>query len=163
MTQDAKLEMQHQADRAIDLYLDLLKKSLTRYVFGETYRQALSRRDTFRGVLTASFQRILASRDLMLVRRQPFDPEARAEGRDRPGEAETMVGLKRLDNLQSCITDVIQRGVPGDLLEAGVWRGGAVIFMRGVLEAYGDADRVVWAADSFQGLPQPDPKTYPED
>ena len=163
MTQDRDLEVQDQADRGTDLYLDLLKKSLTRYIFGETYRRAVSQRGTLRGVLTAALQRILASRDLMLVRRQPFDPDARAEGRDRPEQAETMVGLKRLDNLQFCISDVLRQGVPGDLLEAGVWRGGAAIFMRGALKAYGDAHRVVWVVDSFQGLPRPDPVRYPED
>jgi O-methyltransferase len=41
-------------------------------------------------------------------------------------------------------------------METGVWRGGAVIFMRAALEAYGDATRRVWAADSFAGLPAPD-------
>jgi O-methyltransferase len=35
--------------------------------------------------------------------------------------------------------------------------------MRGVLAAYGDTQRTVWAADSFQGLPRPDPKAYPAD
>ena len=34
-----------------------------------------------------------------------------------------------------------RRGVPGDLIETGVWRGGATIFMRAVLAAYGDTDR----------------------
>jgi O-methyltransferase len=53
--------------------------------------------------------------------------------------------------------------VPGDLIETGVWRGGAVILMRAVLEAYGDRDRVVYAADSFAGLPAPDEAKYPAD
>jgi O-methyltransferase len=32
-----------------------------------------------------------------------------------------------------------------------------------VLEAHGDVDRAVWVADSFQGLPNPDPASYPAD
>ncbi|MBM4361674.1 MAG: class I SAM-dependent methyltransferase, partial [Deltaproteobacteria bacterium] len=44
-------------------------------------------------------------------------------------------------------------GVPGDLVECGVWRGGASVFLRGLLEAHQDPDRRVWVADSFQGLP----------
>lgn len=88
---------------------------------------------------------------------------ARAEGRDWPAHAETMVGRARLDSLQSCVEAVLADGVPGDLFEAGVWRGGASILMRGVLEAHGDADRHVWLADSFQGLPPPDPERYPAD
>jgi O-methyltransferase len=74
-----------------------------------------------------------------------------------------MIGLRRLDNLQACIEDVLEQGIPGDLMETGVWRGGAAIFMRGVLKCYGVEDRVVWAADSFAGLPPPDPDRYPAD
>ena len=71
-----------------------------------------------------------------------------------------MIGRKRLDNVQYCIEEVIKSGIPGDLIETGIWRGGATIFMRGVLAAYGITDRRVWAADSFQGVPPP---THPED
>jgi O-methyltransferase len=74
-----------------------------------------------------------------------------------------MIGLERLNNLESCITDVIHRGIPGDLIETGVWRGGATIFMRGVLKAFRDTSRTVWVADSFQGLPRPDIDRYPQD
>jgi len=76
---------------------------------------------------------------------------------------ETRVGLKRLDNIQFTVTDVIRRNVPGDLIECGAWRGGACIFMRAILAAYGVKDRVVWAADSFEGLPVPDEVKYSED
>src|ERR1700730_4842604 len=58
---------------------------------------------------------------------------------------------------------VIQDGVPGDLLEAGVWRGGACILMRGILKVYGISDRTVWVADSFAGPPTADPAKYPAD
>lgn len=145
------------------LYLDLLKNVLSRCAFGEAYRPLAPRDGTARGRLYRPVERLLGSRGLGLVRRIPFDPVARSEGRDRPAEAETMIGLKRLDNLQSCISDVLARDVPGDLIETGVWRGGAVIFMRAVLEAYGDRRRTVWVADSFRGLPKPDAALHPDD
>ena len=72
-----------------------------------------------------------------------------------------MLPLVRLDNLRTCIEDVIARGVPGDLIETGVWRGGATIFMRAVLRAHGVTDRTVWVADSFEGLPRPDAEKFP--
>jgi O-methyltransferase len=72
----------------------------------------------------------------------------------------TMVGRKRMDNIQFCIEQILSANIVGDLVETGVWRGGATIFMRGVLFAHGVTDRTVWVADSFQGLPAP---TYPED
>jgi hypothetical protein len=65
----------------------------------------------------------------------------------------TLVGRKRLDHLQQCVEDALDSGVPGDFLEAGVWRGGCCILMRAVLEARNCRDRRVWLADSFTGLP----------
>lgn len=79
------------------------------------------------------------------------------------GRAVTMLPRARLDQLQACIEDVLRRGVPGDLLEAGVWRGGAAILMRAVLKVHGVADRSVWAADSFEGLPEPDAARFPKE
>lgn len=144
------------------LYLDLLKKCLTRSQFGASYRP-VDPHGRLRSIVDRAIVRRLASRGLVLCRPVPMDPEARATGRDWPLDAETMVGRKRLDNLEECIVDVLRRGVPGDLIETGVWRGGSVIFMRAVLEAYGDPDRQVWVADSFQGLPPPDVENYPVD
>lgn len=79
------------------------------------------------------------------------------------GRAVTMLPRARLDQLQACTEDVLRRGVPGDLLEAGVWRGGAAILMRAVLKVHGVADRKVWAADSFEGLPEPDATRFPKE
>ncbi len=95
--------------------------------------------------------------------KKPYDPELRAVGRDWPARADSMIGLRRMDNIQECIETVIRDDVPGDLIETGVWRGGATIFMRGVLKAYGDTTRTVWVADSFEGLPPPDAARYPAD
>ncbi len=93
-----------------------------------------------------------------------YDPvPGRREGRDWPARAHTMVGMVRLDSLRRLCEDAIDRGVPGDFMEAGVWRGGAAIMMKAVLEARGDRDRLVWAADSFAGVPHPKPDAYPRD
>jgi O-methyltransferase len=74
-----------------------------------------------------------------------------------------MVGLRRLDNLEQCIIRAIQEGVPGDLVETGVWRGGCGILMRALLGVYNQPDRNVWLADSFEGLPPADEASYPKD
>jgi hypothetical protein len=66
-----------------------------------------------------------------------------------------------MNNLEDCVVGVLRNGVPGDLIETGVWRGGATIFMRAILKAFGVTDRAVWVADSFEGLPQPDPEKFP--
>jgi len=124
---------------SVQLYLDLLKGCLTRLLHPDSHVS------------------------LELLPTGEFNAEARREGKDWPSEAETMIGLHRLDNIESCVTDVLERGIPGDLVETGVWRGGAVIFMRAILKAYGDRDRIVWAVDSFEGLPKPGPSTHTAD
>ncbi|WP_163804368.1 TylF/MycF/NovP-related O-methyltransferase [Mycolicibacterium anyangense] len=86
----------------------------------------------------------------------PFGSRKRELGLDWPAEALTMIGMRRLESLQHCVETVLQENIPGDLVECGVWRGGASILMRAVLEIYGSDDRVVWLADSFQGVPAPD-------
>jgi O-methyltransferase len=74
-----------------------------------------------------------------------------------------MVGLRRLENLEALIVDIATCGLAGDLVETGVWRGGASIFMRAVLKVVGDTSRRVWVCDSFAGLPRPDAEEYPAD
>jgi O-methyltransferase len=66
-------------------------------------------------------------------------------------------------NLRRLVVQVLEDDVPGDFIETGVWRGGACIFMRAILAAYGDSDRRVWVTDSFAGLPPPNPDAYPAD
>ena len=92
-----------------------------------------------------------------------YDSSLREGGKDYPVKAHTMIGVKRLDNIQHLAQDIFRRKIAGDFIEAGVWRGGAVIFMRAVLKAYGVKDRCVWVADSFEGLPPPDAIKYPVD
>lgn len=67
----------------------------------------------------------------------------------------TMIGRKRLDNIQYCMETVLQDNIAGDFIETGIWRGGAIIFMRGILTAFGITDRLIWAADLFAGVPIP--------
>jgi len=122
---------------AKDLYLDLLKRCLANVIYQDP------------GTLDG--------------KELPFDLRSRGEGRDWPARAHTMIGIKRLDALHYCIEDVLNREVPGDFIETGVWRGGAAIFMRGALKARGVTDRLVWAADSFAGLPQANAEKYPHD
>lgn len=151
---------------AIDLYLDLLAKALTRSLFEDEDPVDVARHyagQSWKHGLTMLAARALRPTGIQLVRYRSYDPVAREYGRDWPSRAETMVGLRRLANARYCIESVLNDRVPGDLAEAGVWRGGTSIFMRGVLKAFGITDRDVWCADSFQGLPPPSPNTYPAD
>src|SRR4051794_5906912 len=79
----------------------------------------------------------------------------RAAGMDWPLHGLTMVGLRRLTDLQACVERVVAEGVAGDVIEAGSWRGGASMLMRATLDTLGDT-RTVVVADSFQGFPAPE-------
>jgi O-methyltransferase/8-demethyl-8-(2,3-dimethoxy-alpha-L-rhamnosyl)tetracenomycin-C 4'-O-methyltransferase len=122
-------------------YLDLLEQTLTGAILEDV---------GFRPAVTP----VLADR---------YDANSRRFGLDWPSRAPTMVGLQRLRHLRGLIERVLEEDVGGDLIETGVWRGGASIYMRAVLSAYGVADRRVFVADSFQGLPPPDPQHFPAD
>ena len=92
-----------------------------------------------------------------------FDPNVRNRGFDWPKNAFSMIGAARIRNFRVLIERVISDEVPGDIVETGVWRGGASILARAVLAAYGVRDRRVILADSFKGLPPPDKDQYPAD
>ena len=121
------------------MYLDIVRKT----ILGFTYRDPSF--DSGRGQQIA------------------FNPTARELGEDWPVLAHSMAGNKRLLNIQALAEDVINKNIPGDFIETGVWRGGSCIFMNAILRAYGITDRNVYVCDSFQGLPPPKDHEYPVD
>jgi hypothetical protein len=148
------------------LYLDLMKKTLSFLLWeepGVPVETFNYRRPPFRRSVFAAVSWLLRRVDMQLLRTVRYSQEQRESGAVMPMHAHTMIGMKRLDNLQFCIEDALANRVPGDLIETGVWRGGACILMRAVLAAHGVTDRRVFVADSFQGLPPPDVSRYPKD
>lgn len=84
-----------------------------------------------------------------------FSQEVRDKGNDWPEIGFTMIGNDALKSIRVMIQTVIRKNIPGDFLEAGVWKGGASIFAKAVLRSYGeDKIRKVWVCDSFKGLPK---------
>ncbi|MBS45055.1 MAG: macrocin O-methyltransferase [Nocardioides sp.] len=147
------------AGPAVERYLDLTARMLTRFGFeGRSLTVKLPRR-SYEAYLYGLLQKATKDRDVRLVEAGEFGPEQqqrRREGRDWPADAETMVGLLRLENVRHCLEQVVADDVPGDFVETGAWRGGTCIYARAVLAAHGVTDRTVWVADSFEGLPPPD-------
>jgi O-methyltransferase len=143
-----------------ELYLDLLKKVLTRSLIANEVERHTIVPVGPKSRLLNRLNQSAARHHFEVVRLVKTTPEDYLESghetASRMETAETMLGLHQLEHMEQCITDVLRDGVPGDLLEAGVWRGGMTIFMRAVLRAYRAVDRLVWAADSFAGLPQPE-------
>ena len=134
-------------------YLDLLRRDLTRYGCDELVPVGWN----------WLHRPIFKFGNLVLVRKRPFDQRKRDFGLDWPADALTMIGMRRLTSLQECVETVLAEDIPGDLVECGVWRGGASILMRAVLAAHGDDTRTVWLADSFEGVPAPNAASYQAD
>ena len=150
-----------------DAYLSLLKRA----VLGETVPPTSLYRPVGH-VPGGRFQRRFLARALrregaVLAREVAVDISQNDEGRlsawDLPPWPLTMIGARRLANVEACMQSVLEAGVPGDFIETGVWKGGTTIFMRGFLRAHAVSDRKVFVADSFQGLPEPNTGQYPAD
>lgn len=148
-------------------YLDLIKRALTGLLWDETRMFGPADETTVQSKYKRPIYRAIAKRlattNKQIMQPLSFDLDARLDGRDWPIYALTMVGMKRLNNLQYCIEEVLRKQVPGDVIETGVWRGGSSILMRAILKAFDVTDRSVWVADSFEGLPPPNPSKYPAD
>ena len=138
------------------LYIDLMKNVLTATIYDQNSWGAVGlwKRRYLRNLLI----KYLNKRSISLVRTNRYSKSEIEEGRAWPLLGYTMVGPRRLENVQMCLEDVLKNQVPGDLVETGAWRGGVTIFMRALLKAFDVTDRKVWVADSFEGLPIPKDK-----
>lgn len=145
-------------------YLDLLEQALTHSLWPptgaplEAFLPVARRRTKIAHRLLGP---ILARTDFSLHQR--VNPANAERGQRWPYHADTMIGLERLHSLRACSEQVLEDGVPGDFVEAGVWRGGAAILMRAVLLAHHETNRRVFVADSFRGLPPPGERSSPRD
>jgi hypothetical protein len=117
-----------------NLYLNLLKKCLTNVIFWEHERSI--------GGLP------------------PEDRPVEFEEIYRGLMAYSMIGYQRMSNLEECCVSCINCNIPGDFVETGVWRGGACIFMAGILKAYKIKNRSVWVCDCFKGVPAPEARDH---
>lgn len=153
-------------DDVRELYLDLLKRTLCGAVYDEPpvpVELHWCRRGKVKKWLAPRIAALLRRWDAVLGFRVRYTPQQIEEGQTWPAQALTMIGLRRMENLKQCVETVLRENVAGDFIETGVWRGGACIFIRGILRVHGVTDRRVFLADSFQGLPRPDAERHPAD
>lgn len=148
------------------LYIDLLKKTLTDLLNeGANYYAPFSpnSKNPIKRMVLNKIINTFEKKKINVVQQQSFKFEERYVGIGWPANGYTMTGMKRLNNVEFCINEILKNNVPGDFIETGVWKGGTCIFMRALLKINQITDRKVWVADSFQGLPKPDTEKYPED
>jgi O-methyltransferase len=132
------------------LELEFLKRILTDTVFDESIRN-----DFFEN------RKIPSDEIIEEIIKKNVD-SSRLEGLDWPERAHTMIGIKRLNNLEESLDYIRKNNIKGDFIETGVWRGGASIFIKFYNDLY-KMDRRVFVSDSFEGLPRPNLEKYPQD
>ena len=86
----------------------------------------------------------------------PADYDARAQDIIRRVTPYTMIGHERLYSLIQATRYVVRHGIPGSLVECGVWRGGAMAAVGLVLQDEA-ARRPLYLFDTFEGMTQPSP------
>ena len=147
------------------LYIELLKKTLIDHskINSFEYFPLPIYDDNWKTALLKPFDMLLRTRDLAVCKMQFVSEEERLNGYDWPANADTMIGMKRLNNIEQCIYSILRENIEGDLIETGVWRGGATILMRAILKEQNITNKRVWVADSFVGVPKPDEKNYIHD
>jgi O-methyltransferase len=142
-----------------DRYLDLMEAVLT----GSIMEDPPLPTEGYKDLVSHVLESLTGERSELTEAALGYNENLRGIGWDWPSKAFTMVGRQRLRNFRVLIERTISDGVQGDIIETGVWRGGASILARAVLMAYGIKDRNVIVADSFAGLPPPAVQQYPAD
>ena len=66
----------------------------------------------------------------------------------------TMTSVERMAALHAAVRHVSRRGLPGAVVECGVWRGGSAMLAARVLLEEGD-ERDLWLYDTFEGMDEP--------
>lgn len=67
----------------------------------------------------------------------------------------TMVSVERAFAAYEAVRHVVRSGIPGAIVECGVWRGGLAMLAARTLLELGE-QRTIYLYDTFEGMPKPD-------
>ena len=67
----------------------------------------------------------------------------------------TLTSLDRRAGLILGVDHIVKHGVPGDIVECGVWRGGSMMAVALALMARGDTSRHLYLYDTYEGMSEP--------
>jgi hypothetical protein len=85
----------------------------------------------------------------------PFDFDEADKELYRRVDSYTMTTPPRVYALVRAVEYVVARGVPGAIVECGVWRGGSMMAAALTLLRLGVTDRELYLYDTFAGMPPP--------
>jgi O-methyltransferase len=109
----------------------------------------------FRGRVDTAVAVALDRVGLQRIDRRPDDMDdefVELQGRCAP---HTMTTIERMYALWQAVRYIAARGVPGDFVECGVWRGGSSMLAALTFEAAGDRHREFHLYDTFEGMAEP--------
>ena len=161
------VKIRNNIDTEVNLrYINLLKLVVTRYGLSSNFGEHIPTHEIItrtgfefrlKYYFLRAINKILARKNMSLTAH--ISPQMvigdREYGLSFPSEAETMVGVKRLENVIDLVNSTLERRISGDIVETGVWRGGVVILIQGILVANKMENfKKVYVCDSFEGLPK---------
>lgn len=73
-------------------------------------------------------------------------------------KAYTMTSRERQHALYDAVRHIAKAGIPGDIVECGVWRGGSSMIAAEALMKEGDTARTLYLYDTFAGMSEPTEK-----
>lgn len=93
----------------------------------------------------------------------PADYDGPAQDIIRSVRPFTMTSNDKLFGLISATRYVARHGIPGDIVECGVWRGGSMHAVARALASHGDISRDLHLFDTYEGMPPPTVKDLRHD
>jgi hypothetical protein len=70
----------------------------------------------------------------------------------------TLIHVERMYSLYKAVQYIVKKGVKGDFVECGVWKGGASMMMAKTLLQMGVTDRTLYLYDTYEGMTKPTPE-----
>ncbi len=67
----------------------------------------------------------------------------------------SLIHVERMYSLYKAVHYIVKKGIPGDFVECGVWKGGAAMMMALTLKQLGATDRKIWLYDTYEGMSKP--------
>ena len=84
-----------------------------------------------------------------------YDMDEEFSGIYESARSYTQTKMANMHALYAGVRYVVESGVPGDIVECGVWRGGSSMVAALTLLAMGDTSRRLWLYDTFAGMVEP--------
>ncbi len=73
-----------------------------------------------------------------------------------PCKAFTMTSVERMYDLYQSVQYIVRAGIPGAIVECGVWKGGCMMLVAHTLNLLREQSRQLMLFDTFEGLPMPE-------